>query len=254
MKSTLWVLELFHAGRKLNVSGPCHSFGWSGALVSRGCRASLGLPWRRGVGVSPERRRRRRLLSVRRWRLTFMIGHQGSDAQQATVIKRRTWGGALVLSGRRSRRCWNTRSMDFCQRFCNRVFQPPVQLRGEGVYSHGCKQGCFQPPRPSGPNPGWLLDSAIMQQGLWYSIAGAAKFTWARPPGYLNEGYEQRSFEAVGVLTVRDCRGRHVGAIQQPSGLGRYCSALSGGGIRCGAHTGHGTWPPACSAENLSGR
>ena len=92
--------------------------------------------------------------------------------------------------------------MAFCQRFCNWVCQPPLQLRGVGIYSHGCKQGCFQPCRPSGPDPGRLLDFAIMQQGRWYRVAGAAKFTWARPLGYLNEWYEQRSFEAVGVLTV----------------------------------------------------
>ena len=36
--------------------------------------------------------------------------------------------------------------MAFCQRFYNWVFQPPLQLRGVGIYSHGCKQGCFQPP------------------------------------------------------------------------------------------------------------
>ena len=28
----------------------------------------------------------------------------------------------------------------------NRSFQPPRQLRGVGIYRHGCKQGCFQPP------------------------------------------------------------------------------------------------------------
>ena len=40
--------------------------------------------------------------------------------------------------------------MEFCQGSCHRVFQPPFQLRGEGIYSHGCKQGCFQPPLPRG--------------------------------------------------------------------------------------------------------
>ena len=35
--------------------------------------------------------------------------------------------------------------MDFCQRLGNWSFQPPLQLRGVGIYSHGCKQGCFQP-------------------------------------------------------------------------------------------------------------
>ena len=33
--------------------------------------------------------------------------------------------------------------MAFCQGFCNWVFQPPFQLRGVGIYSHGCKQGLF---------------------------------------------------------------------------------------------------------------
>ena len=36
--------------------------------------------------------------------------------------------------------------MAFCQWGCNWVCQPPPQLRGVGIYSHGCKQGCFQPP------------------------------------------------------------------------------------------------------------
>ena len=36
--------------------------------------------------------------------------------------------------------------MAFCQGLCNRVSQPPLQLRGVWIYSHGCKQGCFQPP------------------------------------------------------------------------------------------------------------
>ena len=36
--------------------------------------------------------------------------------------------------------------MGFCQGSCNRSFQPPFQLLGVGIYSHGCKQGCFQPP------------------------------------------------------------------------------------------------------------
>ena len=44
--------------------------------------------------------------------------------------------------------------MAFCQRFCKRVCQPPVQLRGVWVYSHGCKQGCFQPWRPCELEPG----------------------------------------------------------------------------------------------------
>ena len=42
--------------------------------------------------------------------------------------------------------------MGFCQGSCNRSFQPPFQLLGVGIYSHGCKQGCFQPPivQPAG--------------------------------------------------------------------------------------------------------
>ena len=33
--------------------------------------------------------------------------------------------------------------MTFCQALCNWVFQPPLQLWGVGIYSHGCKQGLF---------------------------------------------------------------------------------------------------------------
>ena len=43
--------------------------------------------------------------------------------------------------------------MAFCQWGCNWVCQPPLQLLGVGIYSHGCKQGCFQPPRPGGSDP-----------------------------------------------------------------------------------------------------
>ena len=53
-------------------------------------------------GVEPTHRRRHRLLSVRRGRLTFMLGHPGACAQGATVIKWRFWGNGLVLPGCRS--------------------------------------------------------------------------------------------------------------------------------------------------------
>ena len=43
--------------------------------------------------------------------------------------------------------------MGFCQGFCKWVFQPPRQLRDGGIYSHGCKQGCFQPWRPGAARP-----------------------------------------------------------------------------------------------------
>ena len=170
------------------------------------------------------------LLSVRRWRLTFMIGHQGSDAQQATVIKRRTWGGALVLSGRRSRRCWNTRSMDFCQRFCNRVCQPPVQLRGVGIYSHGCKQGCFQPPRPGG------VAGAGVRTRRSCGRAGGTAAPWWRgtpevsPPSGWNEGYEPAILWGGGRA---DCPGLprpHGRVLLRPLGLGS--AWLGAGGLR----------------------
>ena len=40
---------------------------------------------------------------------------------------------------------WDIWSSMFCQGLCKRGFQPPTQLRGVGISSHGCKQGCFQP-------------------------------------------------------------------------------------------------------------
>ena len=57
------------------------------------------------------------------------------------------------------------------------VCQPPLQLRGVGIYSHGCKQGCFQPWRRSGSDPGRRCASAIMRQGRWSSSIRAAKYT-----------------------------------------------------------------------------
>ena len=107
--------------------------------------------------------------------LVYMVRHPSADAQQPTVIKRQTWGGGPVLSGRRSRGCWNSRCIEFCQGSCNRSFQPPLQLRGEGIYSPGCKQGCFQPGPP---------DSATMRQARRSSSAMLAKYTaWVTAPG-----------------------------------------------------------------------
>ena len=37
------------------------------------------------------------------------------------------------------------KSIPSCQGEINQVFQPPPELRQGGIYSHGCKQGCFQP-------------------------------------------------------------------------------------------------------------
>ena len=81
--------------------------------------------------------------------------------------------------------------MAFCQRLCNRVFQPPLQLRGVGIYSHACKQGCFQPCRPDGSGPGLVLRtrrSCGRTDGTaatwWRSTPGAS------PPAGWNEGYE----------------------------------------------------------------
>ena len=63
--------------------------------------------------------------------------------------------------------------MAFCQRVCNWVCQPPLQLRGVGIYSHGCKQGCFQPPlgQPAGDSEraavsDWPQDLAARSEPL----------------------------------------------------------------------------------------
>ena len=119
-----------------------------------------------------------------------MIRYPSADAQQAAVIKRRTWGGAPVLSGCRSGGCWNSRCIGFCQRFCNRFFQPPLQLRRVGIYSYGCKQGCFQPPRPSGSGPG-------LRSGLGFQAAGWQSTPGALRPVYGTRGMSQRAFDGV---------------------------------------------------------
>ena len=67
--------------------------------------------------------------------------------------------------------------MAFCQEFCNWIFQPPLQLQEVGIYSHGCKQGCFQPPGRVGLTWSGAPDSAIVQQGRWYSSTMVAMYT-----------------------------------------------------------------------------
>ena len=108
--------------------------------------------------------------------------------------------------------------MAFCQRLCNRVFQPPLQLRGVGIYSHGCKQGCFQPCRPDGSGPGWCsgLGDHVAGPMVQQRHGGEVHPGRVRPLAGMR-GMSQRSFGAVTVLTV-----------QQPSGLGRHGSAPGG--------------------------
>ena len=106
--------------------------------------------------------------------------------------------------------------MAFCQGLCNRISQPPLQLRGVGIYSHGCKQGCLQPPRPGGVAGANVPDSAIMWQGRWYSSTMVVMYTRAGPPGGWNEEYEPVVFGEVAVLTARDCRARLEGRSSSP--------------------------------------
>ena len=98
--------------------------------------------------------------------------------------------------------------MAFCHVLCNRVFQPPHQLRGVGIYSHGCKQGCFQPPGRVSPTRARVPDSAIIRQGRWYSSTMVAKYTRgevraSQPCGW-NEGYEPAILRGGGSA---DCPG-----------------------------------------------
>ena len=55
--------------------------------------------------------------------------------------------------------------MAFCQGLCKRVFQPPFQLRGVGIYSHGCKQGLFPAMRPGAVAWADVPDLAVMWHG-----------------------------------------------------------------------------------------
>ena len=75
--------------------------------------------------------------------------------------------------------------MGFCQGFCDRSFQPPTQLRGVRIYSHGWKQGCFQPPlgEPAGPSEraavsDWPQGLAARAELLLLALMAA--------PGYLS--------------------------------------------------------------------
>ena len=70
------------------------------------------------------------------------------------------------------------------------VYQPPPQLRGVRIYRHGCKQGCFQPPRPLGVARAGVPYPAKMPQGGWYGRTVLAMYSLSRyedyePPPYL---------------------------------------------------------------------
>ena len=87
---------------------------------------------------------------------------------------------------------WNSKSILSCQGVINWVCQPPLQLRGVGIYSHGCKQGLFPATwRPGGIAWVGVPDSAIMRQGGWYSSTMVAMYTRAcrraTPPGGWND-------------------------------------------------------------------
>ena len=98
--------------------------------------------------------------------------------------------------------------MAFCQGVCNWVCQPPLQLRGVGIYSHGCKQGCLQPPGRVSPTRARVPDSAIIRQGRWYSSTMVAKYTRgevraSQPCGW-NEAYKPAILRGGGSA---DCPG-----------------------------------------------
>ena len=57
------------------------------------------------------------------------------------------------------------------RRVCNADSGPAAPGR------HGCKQGCFQPPRLRGVAWVGVPDSAIMRQGRWYSSVKVAQYT-----------------------------------------------------------------------------
>ena len=143
--------------------------------------------------------------------------------------------------------------MGFCQRLCNRVSQPPHQLRGVGIYSHGCKKGCFQTWRPGGSDPGWRDGLGDYAAGPMVQLRQDWRSTpVASPPSGWKEGYEPANRWAVAVLITRDCRPQYGREVQQPSGLGRHGSAPGGRRtLRSTQRTG--AWPPVRSAENLSG-
>ena len=92
--------------------------------------------------------------------------------------------------------------MGFCQRRCNRVFQPLFQLRGVGIYSHGCKQGCFQPCRPGGSGPGWRSGFGDHAAGpmVQQDHGGDVHLGRGRPVAGMR-AMSQQSYGAAAVLT-----------------------------------------------------
>ena len=97
--------------------------------------------------------------------------------------------------------------MGFCQGFCNRVFQPPLQLRGVGIYSHGCKQGLFP-----AMSAGWVWSGSAFRTWRssgradgtaapwWRSTPGASRR--AMPPGGWNRGLDQLIPRALGCVDI----------------------------------------------------
>ena len=192
-----------------------------------------------------------------------MIRHPSADAQQATVIKRQTWGGAPVLPGRRSRGCWNSWCIGFCQRFCKRVFQPPLQLRVEAISSHGCKKGCFQPPRPRGVARAGVPYAAIMPQGGWYGRTVLAMYirSWGEdyePAPYLTRrrGAPSGRYEVLprrGRGTSRRA-GRQGQRWQSPTGLPGYLAHTRSTGFRRATYLSGWRGCPATAVSPRSNR
>ena len=102
--------------------------------------------------------------------------------------------------------------MAFCQRSCKRVCQPPLQLRDEGIYSHGCKQGCFQPPgRRSLPG-----------------LAFQTRRSCGRAYGTTASWWRNKSGASRPVVEMNSMSQRSFKEVQLPLGLGGHGSAPGG--------------------------
>ena len=142
---------------------------------------------------------------------------------------------------------WNTLSRVFCHRLCKRSFQPPLQLRGWWIYSHGGRVRLAI---------GWAgaPGSAIMHEGRWSSSALVAKYTprggGRRRPCSCNERLPvQSTFASVRGADWPGLTPPELKGVLAPLRPGSAMARHPVGGGRYGAYRGRGDAHPVVPGE-----
>ena len=145
--------------------------------------------------------------------------------------------------------------------FCQGVLQLGLpathsELRGVGINSHGCKQGCFQPPGPGGSDPSRRSGFAGHAPGPMVQQHNGSKvhprLGRRRTLSGWNEVYEPAILWGGGSAGCSGLRPRNGRAVQQPSGLGRHGSAPGGRRTLRSAQRTRGLAPCTLCGELLS--